>query len=184
MKNYIATILFVLTSVVNAQEAPEMPKYNAKNAANIFYYNISEVPEKIKVKNESTESKTIKALRNYNDKIKKIAFLNSTKLQELDLIVNSAGKRLFSDRDLAQRVRKKIEELILPLRDSVLGYEKVLNDTLKTFLSRKQHKKWLKYQRAEKRKLIPERPNNNRAAAPSNINRRNRGGMGMRGRRF
>lgn len=181
MKNLVLIILSLFSFFLKAQEAPEMVKYNAKNAANIFYYNFSEVPDEIKLKKEDTKNKTIKALRNYNDKIKNISFLNSAKLQELELTINSLGKQLYTNRDLADKVRKNIETTILPLRDSVGKYERILNDTLKTFLSKRQLKKWLKYQKKEKRKLLPEVPKSNRAEAPSNMNRR---GLGMGGRRF
>ena len=80
-----------------------------KNAATIFYYNFSEVPKKIKVKKDITKNKTIAALRSYNDKIKKISFLNTPKLKEIELTINSLGKQLYTNRDLAERVRKKVE---------------------------------------------------------------------------
>lgn len=180
MKNIISLVILTFSLLSLAQEPPKMAKYNAKNASNIFYYNLSEVPEEIKVKDDATKNKTLKALRNYNDKIKRISFLNSPKLSELDLIVNSAGQQLLSNRDLAQRVRKKIEATVLPIRDSVEVYEKKLNKTLESFLSRRQNKRWLKYQKRQKRKLVPQQRRSNRQ--PQNMNRRR--GMGMGGRRF
>lgn len=181
MKNLVSIIILFFSIGIFAQDAPEMVKYNAKNASNIFYYKLSEIPKEIKVKDDVTKNKTIKALRNYNDKIKKISFLNTPNLQELDLIVNSAGKQLYKDRDLALKVRKKIEATVLPIRDSVVVYEKTLNTTLKEFLSKKQFKKWLKYQKREKRKLIPQQKSRN-TRQPQNMNRTR--GMGMGGRRF
>lgn len=184
MKKAVFILVLFISYVSVAQEAPEFPKYNAKNAATIFYYNYSEVPEKIKVKDDATKSKTFKALKTYNSKIKKISFLNTPKLSELELTINTLGKQLYSNRDLADKVRKKLEETILPIRDSITVHQKTLNDELKSFLSKKQFKKWLKYQKAEKRKLLPkqpQRPNN----AP-NMNSQRRGGqrgMGMGGQR-
>lgn len=184
MRNYLLIILLLCVTILKAQEAPEMAKYNAKNSANIFYYNFSEVPKEIKVKKENPKNKTLQALRNYNNKVKKLSFLNTPELTELEVTINTLGKQLYTNRDLGERIKKQIESLILPLRDSVAGYEKTLNDTLQSFLTKKQFKRWLKYQKAEKRKLLPERPTrrNNSAAPPSNMNRR--GGMGMGGRRF
>jgi hypothetical protein len=168
-----------------AQDAPDFPEYNAKDAANIFYYNFSKVPEEIKVKDEVTKSKTLKSLRLYNDKIKKISFLNSLKLQELELTINSIGKRLYSDRDLALKVKQRLEKTILPIRDSIDLHEKTLNDNLKSFLSKRQFRKWLKYQKLEKRKLIPEAPKrqNNPPSNMNSRNRRNRGNQQGMGRR-
>lgn len=184
MKNYTLLFVFFWIANLNAQEAPKMPKYNAKNAANIFYYNSTEVPESIKIKKEAIENKTLKVLRDYNSKVKIISFLNTPELTDLEQTINTFGNQLFTDRELAERVQKQVETLILPLRDSIAVYETTLNDSLNTFLSKKQFKKWLKYQKLEKRKLLPERPKSrNNAAPPSNMNRR-RGGMGMGGRGF
>ena len=182
MKKTLIGFFLLINYFSFAQEAPEFPKYNAKNAATIFYYNFSEVPKKIKVKKDITKNKTIAALRSYNDKIKKISFLNTPKLKEIELTINSLGKQLYSDRDLAERVRKKVELTVFPVRDSVAVHERVLNESLKSFLSKRQYKKWLKYQRTEKRNLIP-KPPRREAAPPQSMNRsRNRQGMG--GRRF
>ncbi|AUC86558.1 hypothetical protein CW731_15275 [Polaribacter sp. ALD11] len=182
MKKILIILVLFISYLSFGQEAPEFPKYNARNQANIFYYNLSEVPKEIKVKEDITKNKTIKVLRVYNDKIKKISFLNSPKLQELELTINTLGKQLYSNRDLAEKVRKKIETTISPIRDSIAVHEKGLNDDLKSFLSKRQFKKWLKYQRGEKRKLIPEQPRNNSAPPQSMNRRRNRQGMG--GRRY
>ena len=151
MKKTLIGFFLLINYFSFAQEAPEFPKYNAKNAATIFYYNFSEVPKKIKVKKDITKNKTIAALRSYNDKIKKISFLNTPKLKEIELTINSLGKHLYSDRDLAERVRKKVELTVFPVRDSVAVHERVLNESLNSFLSKRQYKKWLKYQRTEKR---------------------------------
>ncbi|TXD46532.1 hypothetical protein [Polaribacter sp. IC073] len=182
MKKVLILCVLFTSYFASGQEAPEFPKYNAKNQANIFYYNFTEVPEEIKVKKATTKSKTYNTLRLYNDKIKKISFLNTPKLQELELTINSLGKQLYTNRDLAEKVRKKVETIILPIRDSIEVHEKVLNDNLKSFLSKKQFKKWLKYQKAQKRKLVPELPRNNNAPQQNMSGRRNRQGMG--GRRY
>ncbi|QOD62517.1 hypothetical protein H9I45_15810 [Polaribacter haliotis] len=183
MKNLFLLFAFSYAGLVFSQQEPEFPKYNAKNVANIFYYNLSEIPEKIKVKKEITKNKTLTELRKYNDKIKKISFLNTPKLLDLELTINSLGKQLYSNRELAEKISKRIQTIIVPIRDSIDIYEKTLNENLEGFLSKKQNKKWLKYQRAEKRKLLPERPKNQNSA-PVNMNRRRRNGQGIGGRRF
>ncbi|QTE22666.1 hypothetical protein [Polaribacter cellanae] len=183
MKKIFLLFVLIQSGFAFSQQEPEFVKYNAKNAANIFYYNLSEIPKKIKVKKEVTKNKTLANLRKYNDKIKNIAFLNSPKLQELELTINSLGKQLYSNRDLAEKISKKIETTILPIRDSIDVYEKTLNENLKSFLSKRQFKKWLKYQKAEKRKLLPERPKS-KNRAPTNRNRMRRNRQGLGGRRF
>jgi hypothetical protein len=189
MKKSLIVFAIFVSYFSFSQEAPEFPKYVAKNAAHIFYYNYAEVPEEIKVKDEVTKNKTFTSLRGYNTKIKKISFLHTPKLQELELTINSLGAQLYSNRELAGKITKKIESTVLPIRDSIEVHEKVLNDDLKSFLSKRQFKKWLKYQRSEKRKLLPKAPKR-QAAPPSNMNnRRRRGGQGrgsqgMGGRRY
>jgi hypothetical protein len=187
MKKSLIVFALFISYFSFSQEAPEFPKYIAKNAATIFYYNYAEVPEEIKVKDDVIKNKTFKSLRVYNNKIKKISFLHTPKLQELELTVNSLGVQLYSNRELAEKISKKIEITVLPIRDSIVVHEKALNDDLKSFLSKRQFKKWLKYQRSEKRKLLPKAPKRE-AAPPSNMNNNNnnnrRGGQGMGGRRF
>jgi len=184
MKKLLIVLALFISYFSFGQEAPEFPKYIAKNAANIFYYNYAEVPEEIKVKDDVTKNKTFASLRVYNTKIKKISFLNTPKLQELELTINSLGTQLYSNRELAEKISKRVETTVLPIRDSIVVHEKALNDDLKSFLSKRQFKKWLKYQRAEKRKLLPKAPKR-QAAPPSNMNNnRRRGGQGMGGRRY
>jgi hypothetical protein len=183
MKKALIIVVLFISCFSFAQEAPEFPEYKAKNAANIFYYNFSEVPEEIKVKKDITKNKTINLLRLYNDKIKKISFLNSLKLQELEVTINSLGKRLYTDRALASKVTKSVETTISPIRDSIDVHEKTLNDNLKSFLSKRQFRKWLKYQKAEKRKLLPEQPKRQNTAPPA-MNRRRGNQQGMGGRRY
>lgn len=183
MKKILVIIALCFGFISFAQNAPEFPKYNAKNSANIFYYNLSEIPDEIKVKKASIKNKTITALRKYNDKIKKISFLNTPKLQQIELTINALGKQLYTNRELSDKVGKDIQNTIIPIRDSIAKHETVLNETLQTFLSKKQLKKWDKYQKRKKRELLPKQPNNNNNNTPAPSMMRGRG-MGMGGRRF
>ena len=76
-KSLLYFLVFFINSVVFSQEPPKMPKFIAKNAANIFYYDSNEVVEKVKIKKDEIENQTKKSLRIYNNKIKDISFLNS-----------------------------------------------------------------------------------------------------------
>lgn len=188
MKRIFFVVVLSISVFGFAQDAPKMPKYNAKNAAGIFYYNVLEATEKIKVKKEDKKASFSKELRAYNSKIKEISFLNMPKLNGTDLTVNSIGEMAFRDADLAEKVRKAITDNVLPVRDSVLKSETKLNENLKKILSKKQYKKWEKYQRAKKRELLPEAPknnqmmNNNNSMMNSRRRMNNMGGLG--GRRF
>jgi len=181
MKKTFLLLLVFQSFLLNAQEPPKMLKYNAKNAANIFYYNIDEIPKKIKVKSEALKKITRKELRNYNSKIKNISFLNFQELRELEVLVNTIGEQSRTNPDIRRKLRKNIELVILPIRDSVAKFEETINSAFKTVLSKKQYKKWIKYQKNVKRELLPKRPRNTSARPPSNG--MGRGGRG-RNRRF
>ena len=110
--------------LLTAQEPPKMLKYNAKNAANIFYYQIDEIPKKIKVKSEDLKKITIKELRTYNSKVKNISFLNFQELRDLEDLVNTVGEQSRTNLELRRKLRKNIEMIILPIRDSVANLKK------------------------------------------------------------
>lgn len=181
-KSLLYFLVFFINSVVFSQEPPKMPKFIAKNAANIFYYDSNEVAEKVKIKKDEIENLTKKSLRIYNNKIKDISFLNFQKLRDLEMIVNTMGEQASSNRDLAMKIRKKIQETILPIRDSIKIKEGELNKSLEDVLSKKQYKKWIKYQKNKKRALLPKPPksNNNQNQSPmGNRNQRRRGRNGF-----
>lgn len=158
----------------------QVPEFKATNTAGIFYYNADEAIEKLKVKKEDKKIKVIAALRDYNAKVKKVSFLNVFKFKELDLLVNTANKNFSSLQDDERRnLSEKMQSVILPVRDSLVASEKTLNATLEKILSSKQQKKWLKYQRTQKKKLIPEPPRTQNNNVPPMQNR-----MGRNNRRF
>lgn len=187
MKNILFLLTFCFGFVGFSQnQPPKMPKYIPKNAAGIFYYNVNEAQKKVKIKKDKKIISFSKALRNYNDQIKDISFLNSANLNEVELTVNSMGQQAYTNPELRNRLRKLIEEKVIPVKDSVSQHEKELNKKLKSFLSKKQFKKWLRYQRSKKGELLPKMPQQNNRGNMNNRGmnrRRGMGGMG-RGRRF
>ena len=177
MKKIVIIFLVFQSFLLNAQEPPKMLKYNAKNAANIFYYQINEIPKKIKVKSEDLKKNIIKELRTYNSKVKNISFLNFQELRELEVLVNSTGEQSRTNLELRRNLRKRIETVILPIRDSISKFEETINISFETILSKKQYKKWIKYQKNVKRELLPKRPRNTSARPPTNRMNRRRGGQ-------
>lgn len=133
-------------------------KFNASNLVGIFYYDIEEVIKKTKVKDDKKRFSVRKELKNYNLKIKEISFLNSTKFADLDLVVNSASKNVGNEARM--KMRKKVNEIISPIRDEIHEIEKDLNNNLEEVLTEKQFKKWLKYQKKQKEGLMPKRAKN------------------------
>ena len=157
---------------LQSNEVKEAKKFSANDVAGIFYYDIDEVIKKIKVKDDEKQYSVKKALKNYNFRIKEIKFLNSAKFSDLDIFMSSMSKE--KDTETSLELRKKVEEIIRPIRDSVHEYEKELNEVLVGVLSEKQNKKWLKYQKKKVESLQPKKPQNN-----SEDSRPNRGN-GMR----
>lgn len=150
-------------------------KFNASEMAGIFYYDINEVIKKTKVKGENNQFLVSKELKNYNFKVKEISFLNSKIFTDLDEVANSISNR--GDMEARKKMRRKVDELIRPIRDEVHQMEKELNDNLEKILSEKQFKKWLKYQKKQKESFQPKRPQNNQRQGQGQGQMQNGGGM-------
>ncbi|WP_298880987.1 hypothetical protein [uncultured Polaribacter sp.] len=133
-------------------------KFNASNVAGIFYYDIEKAIKKTKVKKEEKQLSVKKIIKNYNLKIKEISFLNSQKFSDLNLVVNSGSKNILPEERM--KMRKKVNEIIRPIRDEIHELEKELNNNLEEILTEKQFKKWLKYQKKQKENLMPKRVQN------------------------
>ncbi len=184
MKNlYFIAILFLSVNFYaqsprgnkgNKQQNQKPKEFKASEAAGLFYYDIDKIIKKLKVKDDEAKQKITKAIRNYNFQIKKIALLNSTKFNDLNLIMNSRQKGQENKDD---NFREKIQEVIRPIRQEVHLEEEKLNEELETLLDVKRNKKWLKYQKKKKQSLAPKKLNNQRK--PSNRQQGMRGG-GMR----
>ncbi|MHB0754006.1 hypothetical protein [Polaribacter sp. M15] len=186
MKNIIILVLFT-SSVVYAQRgggmergqqqnqnmqsrAREIKEFKASDIAGIFYYDVKTVIKKIKVKDKELKNKVSKTLKDYNFKIKEIAFLNSDNFKSLDILMKSNRGNTRNARQQnnssqqpreADSLRIKVREIIRPIKRNVRKNEEVLNENLASILSEKQNKKWLKYQKSQKEKLAPQKPQNN-----------------------
>lgn len=147
-------------------------KFNASNVAGIFYYDIDKAIKKTKVKKEEKQLSIKKIIKNYNLKIKEISFLNSQKFSDLNLVVNSGSKNILPEERM--KIRKKVNEIIRPIRDKIHELEKELNNNLEEILTEKKLKKWLKYQKTQREKLMPKRAQNNQRQ------RQMQNGRGMR----
>lgn len=136
--------------------------------------------KKAKVKDEAIKLKVTDAVKNYNAKVKEISFLNSDKFKGIDVILkfiteNRGRNASNNENNNGDNVRKKIRELISPIRREVRDNEVVLNQTLENLLSNKQNKKWLKYQKNQKDELRPKRTERgNNRQQPQNQNRQRR----------
>lgn len=149
-------------------DKPKPPKFSSSDRAGILYYEVGDVAENVKIKDDSDQFYDVaKAIRNYNSKVKEVAFLNSKNFKDLDLIVNDAlNNRNNAEKDPAvlkkeAEERKHLKNVVPKARKKIIGYIIILNEKLKTILSEKQHKKWIKYQKKQMRTLIPEKPSAN-----------------------
>jgi len=148
-------------------EKPKPPKFVASDRCGILYYEAEEVAENIKVKEDTDQFYDMaKALRKYNSKVKEVAFLNSNKFKELDIMINKAlNNREAPKSDLdAEAIKKKQEEtkelvkVIPETRKKILEFEIELTKKIKSILNEKQFKKWLKYHKKKQKSLHPEKP--------------------------
>ena len=160
------------------------PEFKASDISGIFYYEQEEVVSKIKIKDEDKEHFVIKALRKYNHKIKEISFLNTKNFKEVDALVNAMlNSSKTAPSELEEGKKIDVRGVLDAVRKEVQSNEKKLNETMEGVLTKKQQKKWLKYQKKKKRSLVPKRPSsngNNSASSTGRMNRRtgmNNGGM-------
>lgn len=187
MKNLILTLLLLSTTYLAAQPPNggmrqrqnqnrqlngerDFKIPTANDIAGIFYYDVEQVLKKLKIKNDETKAIVSKALRDYNFKVKEVALLNSDNLKAIDVLMKSRrGMRRMPENDNSSEqqenengdVRQKMGKLIRPIRRDIGDIEVILNETLESILSKKQNKKWVKYQKNEKEKLKPQRPEGN-----------------------
>jgi hypothetical protein len=116
------------------QEAPE-PNFNINRYIGIVIYDIEKTAKKSSVKLSSKEGKEFsKVLTKYNKDIKDITRINTFLLRSTKEMISNQPK-----------VQKKMEENLKPILETLKVEDLKLNKTMKTLLSEKQHKKWIKY---------------------------------------
>jgi len=57
----------------------------------------------------------------------------------LEVLVNTIGEQSRTNPDLRRRLRKNIELVILPIRDSVAKFEETVNSAFKNVFSKKKN---------------------------------------------
>jgi hypothetical protein len=170
------------------QQNNEVKEFKASDVAGVFYYDIDKVLKKLKIKDEAAKTSTSKFLKEYNFKIREISFLNSTKFKEYDVIINALPKQTRESRnqysedsengsEKKKDIRKKVRDLIRPVKEKVLSYENELNKALQEVLSKKQEKKWMKYQKKQKEKIMPQKRERNNNQSQNQRGSRQRGGF-------
>ena len=150
-------LLLTLTCLLFNFSAPgqgrtQPPDFDAERAAGIFSYDSDKVIKKLKISDSLTELKVSNALHNYNLRMEELSLNNASTFYQLEELFDSQVKIAMQrrDRNVMNGVKSEIQQVIPPIRKEVYAEEQVLNDTLSTYLTSDQNKKWLKYQSGKK----------------------------------
>ncbi|TCI90704.1 hypothetical protein [Tenacibaculum sp. M341] len=182
MRQFFLILILCSIACINAQispqannlEATKKQKFSSRNAVGILYFNEQEVLKKLKIKKKNKKTTVLKAIKDYNTAIEEIEFLESVKLNKVDAAFEETIliARENKDFESIREARKEANRTLKPVRLKVKRTDASLNERLMEVLTKKQLKKWLKFQKKEKEKLNPK---------PTQKVRRN--SRGMRGNR-
>ena len=190
MKKILLLILVIQMSIctVIAQGGPpqggeEKIEYKSRDMAGIFYYDIDEAIEFMKIQDLDVDRAVANALKAYNRKVKKVEFLNTKNFEELDEMISAALNASQGSKPPKRPEGKDhLRDVITNVHKELKKEEEVLNTEMASIISDKQNKKWIKYQKKMKKSLLPERPssrqdNNMSGSSFGRGNGMQRGGM-------
>ena len=129
------------------QEAPK-PNFDVKNYLGIVTYDIKKAAKKSSIKLSSTEGKQFSTiLTKYNKEIKDITRINSFLLKSTKEMVENFQKKAMKTRDFSKqpKIQKTMNETLKPISKILKEEDLKLDTTIKALLSKKQYKKWIKY---------------------------------------
>jgi hypothetical protein len=129
------------------QKAPE-PDFPIEKYLGIVVYDIKKAAKKSSVKLSSNEGKQFsKTLTNYNKDVKDITRINSFLLRSTKEMVDNFQKSSMKSGDFSNQVKiqNKMNENLKPISNTLKIEDKKLDKTMKSLLSEKQYKKWIKY---------------------------------------
>lgn len=129
------------------EKAPE-PNFEIEKYLGIIVYDIEKTAKKSSIKLKSEEGKQFsKILTKYNKDIKDITRINSFLLRSTKEMVDNYQKKAIKSGDFSKQVevQKKLSKNLKPLNETLIDEDKKLDKTIKTLLSEKQYKKWIRY---------------------------------------
>ncbi len=128
------------------------PEFKAIEKAGIIKYDTEKVIKKLKNTEDSITKEIAKHIQTYNIEMDNLLFLHYRTLVDLETEFDRNVKIAMQNRDRSQMngVKIKIKQIIPPIRYEVYEHGKVLNGAIKSLLTEKQNKKWLKYQKQNK----------------------------------
>ena len=168
------------TNIDKTSKRKEMPKFEAAKAAGILVFESKKILKKLKLKKNDSISELLNThVDNYNKEIENIKITNKDLFEGLDLVVNQNMEAAVSNknRKVMHETRRMIKEKLDPIRVEVQTHQDKLNALLEPIFTEAQNTKWLSYQKSEKEKLTPKRPNR------SNAKNRPNNGYRQQGRR-
>ncbi|APZ45699.1 hypothetical protein BW723_05025 [Polaribacter reichenbachii] len=165
MKKYII-VIFVFTSLASysqynngmrnqrqnqMMQTPDRaakPDFKIERYLGIVVYDIEKAAKKSGVKLSSDQGKKFSSiLTTYNKEIKDIRRINSFTLKSTKEMIDNYQKKVASSGDFSgqTKVRLEMANNLKPISDTLRKEDRALDTTMKTLLSEKQYKKWIKY---------------------------------------
>lgn len=130
-------------------------EFNPQKVIGITTYDVERAAKKIGLSGNKPEFKSFKdTILKFNKDIKDLSRINSFTFTQVKNNVESAQKLATESRDFSilQNAYKEASETFEPIVKIVTDKEKSLDESLKSFLSKKQFDKWLKYKAKQKTK--------------------------------
>lgn len=186
-KNICTCVLVLTGMVINAQEGPKIPEFNARIVVGIIRYDEEIACKKIKLKKEEEIATVSKHIIKFNRAMDELKFRHFVKLNDIELLVNMKQKVAMASRDYQAMTELQIEthEKLSPIKTEVKELADTLTKALENSMSAKQFKKWKKYAISVQKELFPsvERkhsPVMNNNSSMRGMNRGMNRGMGRR----
>lgn len=126
------------------------PKFDPAKYVGIFKYDFEKVAKKISLKPSSDLGTKVKVIfAKYHKGVNDIERLNTFTLSEYKSTIEATQREAAKTQDYSkfQEVKKQMDEAFKPMIEALKKEEKKLDEQLKSALSEKQFKKWMKYQK-------------------------------------
>lgn len=125
-------------------------------SAGIIYYDMNEVIEKTKVKDETVKEKMMAAFACYEDSLQRLSFTHAENLMSLRAATDNYQSYMESkDKAKIRGVFLEVQSSILKLRPITQRYEDELCDSLRAILSKKEMKNWDRFLKKTKKEKCP-----------------------------
>jgi hypothetical protein len=130
------------------QRKPPKPNFEVKKYLGIIVYDISKAAKKSGIKLSTKEGKQFsKIITDYTKSTQEIARINTFVIRSTKEMVENFQEKAMKSGDLSNqpKVYKKMVENLKPISEIIKKEDKELNKKIKALLSKKQYKKWIKY---------------------------------------